>query len=87
MTKAQLIKEFAADLKESAARNRMQREGGHIVQVDGSVWATDYMVSGEATIEYMGSVQVAVKCHAGLLTRKTGTTELIGNLITNILEQ
>jgi hypothetical protein len=86
MTKAQLIKTLAADLKESAARNRMQREGGHIVEVDCSMSTQEYRAYGFAIVEYMGSVQVAVRCHAGLLTRETGNVEVISNLINNLLQ-
>jgi hypothetical protein len=86
MTKAELIKVLAADLKESAARNRMQREGGHIVEVDAELSTAQYKAYGVAEIEYNEGVQVAVECHAGILTLKSGNVEIISNLIKNLLQ-
>jgi hypothetical protein len=86
MTKAELIKALAADLKESAARNMMQREGAHIVEVDAELSTAQYKAYAVAEIEYSEGVQVAVECHAGLLTRRTGNVEVISSLIQNLLQ-
>jgi hypothetical protein len=86
MTKSEIIKQLAADLKESAARNRMQREGGHYVEVDAELSTAQYKAYGMAEIEYSEGVQVAVECHAGILTLKTGNVEIISNLIKNLLQ-
>jgi hypothetical protein len=86
MTKAELIKALAADLKESAARNMMKREGAHIVEVDAELSTSQYKAYAVAEIEYSEGVQVAVECHAGLLTRRTGNVEVISSLIQNLLQ-
>jgi hypothetical protein len=86
MTKAQLIKALAADLKESAARNMMKREGAHIVWVNSELTTAQYIAVAHAAVEYNDGEQVSVECHGVILTRKTGTTELIGNLIKNLLQ-
>jgi hypothetical protein len=86
MTKAELIKALAADLKESAARNRMQREGGHYVEVDSWVSTDEYLAYGAAVIEYSESVQVGVTSEGIIMTRKTGHTEIIRSLIQNLLQ-
>ena len=86
MTKSEIIKQLAADLKDSAARNRMQREGGHIVEVYAELSTAQYKAYGMAEIEYSEGVQVAVECHAGILTLKSGNVEIISNLIKNLLQ-
>ena len=86
MTKAELIKELAADLKESAARNRMQREGGHIVEVDAELSTAQYKAYATLIVEYKNGKQISVDCVGGLLTIKTGNIESISNLINNLLQ-
>jgi hypothetical protein len=86
MTKSEIIKQLAADLKESAARNRMQREGGHYVEVDSWVSTDEYLAYGAVVIEYSEGVQVGVTSEGIMFTRKTGHTEIIRSLIQNLLQ-
>ena len=86
MTKAELIKALAADLKESAARNRMQRKGGNFVEVDCLLSTPKYMAYGEAKFEYCDGLQVSVECVGGLLSRKAKSITDIGGLIINLLQ-
>jgi hypothetical protein len=86
MTKAEIIKQLAADLKESAERNRMQREGGHYVEVDSWVSTPEHLAYALAKVEYNDGIQIGVKSVGALATRRSGNMEIIGNLINNLLQ-
>ena len=86
MTKSEIIKQLAADLKESAERNKMQREGGHYVKVDNEMATDQYRALAMATFEFRDNTQIRVRCDAGILTISTGNVEVISSLIENLLQ-